>query len=493
MEVIEAIRLELSKAKNVYDVINCAEDWRSILLQKERIELRKYQVPFSDQMIRFRVGEGSFGNEIVSLWCRQSGKTETVADTVLALGTFYMIFLNEDFSCGLFAPVESMITHVTRNRLRQRFKMVKRWLEKDAGIEQIAGEGLTSSTFVLRSLVTDKEMTVRSLSAGESASIIGESFSLMIIEQSELIDSLKLKTDIFPMGAAKGGVRVMTGTTSPYFRNEYFKEAIEKWNENPLKNHSTADWVEIVEWVEAAAASPAYSRYVHKEKDKLGEDSIEFQTQYCLKWVGIALKFIGWERLANLEKDYVFLKDNLRFFGIDVARAGDSTVVTPIEIDGAEIHILGWLELEGLDFETQVPRIADFLKTYDPLRFGYVDIAGLGSGIYDMLKKKLYPWARVDSYYGNEKLNSQIYQDMDREFNHNRIFYPKTVVEEQRKNKARFIGQLLDLERRYKGFTLKLEAPRLKGRHDDYPISLALAIAALKEKAFKGGVTSVDF
>ena len=494
MNEIEGIRIKLGNAKNIFDVMDCCKDWREILSLRIKSTLRPYQLPLSDKMIEYVISEGIIGNEISSLWSRQSGKTETVAFTSLVLGTFHNLFLGEDFGCGLFAPVESMITHVTRNRVRQKYKMIKHWLERDAHIIQTAGEGYTAATFTLLNLVNNKELTIRSLSAGESASIIGETFNLLVIEQSEIVDALKLKTDIFPMGAAKGGVRIMTGTTSPYFRNEYFREAIEKWNKDPKLNKSTSDFVEMIDWKEAAKVCPAYSRYVKRERDKLGEDSIEFKTQYGLEWVGVALKFVAWETLAVLEQDYQGLKERLRFFAVDPARAGDSTVVTVIELDGASIHILGWLELEGLDFEThQVPTIVEWLKQYDPLRYGLVDIAGLGRPVYDMLKKRLWPWARLDSYYPSASGNDEVFKAMDREFAHKRIFYPKTVADDQKKNKAKFIEQMLDLERKYTGFSLKLSAPHIKGRHDDYPCSLAMAVYALKEKAFHPGVSYVEF
>jgi len=315
---------------------------------------------------------------------------------------------------------------------------------------------------------------------------------------------MKLKNDVFPMGATTGGVRVLTGTTSPYFKNEYFREAIERWSDDPKKNKSTANYVELVNWKEASKYSVAYRRYVAKERTRLGEDSVEFRTQYGLEWVGATLKFIGWEKIVNQEVDYKWNKERLRFFGIDVARAGDSTVVTVIEVNGTEIHILGWMEVEGLDFEIQIPRIIYFLKQYAPLRFGLVDKPGLGVALFDMLKKRLWDevedekgnikkeaWARVDGYYGSLKENDEMYKGMDREFQHDRVFFSKHT--KYKREKSRFIDQMLDLERKYTGHTLKLLAPKVKGRHDDYPISLALAIYAFKEKSHKTGVTYVDF
>ena len=507
MNEIEGIRFKLSKAKNIDDIVEACKLWRDILVTKIRVyrskKLRSYQIPLSDKIIEFRVTEGSRGNEIISLWARQSGKTETMAITVLALGTFYIIFMNEDFNAGLFAPVKSMITHVTRNRLRKRFAEVRTWLADKAGIKQIAGEGLSSSLFVLKSLITDKEFFAQSLSVGEQAEIIGGTFSLMVIEQSELVNSMKLKNDVFPMGATKGGVRVLTGTTSPYFKNEYYRAAVIKWNDDPEKNKSTADFVELVDYIQASKVSTAYRRYVSKEKKRMGEDSIEFRTQYGLEWAQTALKFIGWEDLAGLEAEYIWSQECLRFFGIDVARAGDSTVVTIIEIDGTGIHIIAWLELEGIDFETQIPKIVPFLKQFAPLRYGLVDRKGMGVAIFDMLKKRLWneerdeydqfvkrvAWARVGAFEAGTKTNHEMFQAMDREFQHDRVHFPKHTRYKREKN--RFIDQLLDLERQYTGHTLKLSAPNIRDRHDDFPISLALAIYAFKQKSFHAGVTSV--
>lgn len=506
MNEIEAIKLKLSRAHNIQDVIACAKQWRDTLLFRTipvTRKLRTYQLPLSNKIIEYVVSEGALGNEIVSLWARQSGKTETVSDTVLSLGIFYIIFLKEGFQCGLFAPVESMITHVTRNRVRERYKPIKKWMES-VGVVQTAGAGVTSSIFILENKLNEKEFYIRSLSVGETADIIGPTFRLMIIEQSELVNSLKLKNDVFPMGSTKGGVRVMTGTTSPYFKNQYFKQAIERWSDEPDKNKSTSDYVEMVDWKMAASKSTAYARYVKRERDRMGEDSIEFKTQYGLEWAEVALKFIGWEDLANLEVDYVWSKDRLRFFGLDVARAGDSTVLTIIEIDGMEIHIIAWLELKGLDFEKQMSKIVNFMRQYAPLRHGLADIVGLGRALFDMLKKRLWDevrdektgrlikkvaWARIGSYYGKVKENDKMGKAMDREFQHDRIHFPKHT--RYRREKNRFVEQILDLERKYTGHTLKLQAPNVKGRHDDYPISLALAIYAFKEKSFKGGVSGV--
>jgi len=510
MNEIQALKIKVANSKNIYDIIECCKDWREILFKKiktddgSKLKLRKYQLPLSNKIVDCVISAGALGNELTSLWSRQSGKTETVADTVLVLGTFYLIFLNRGFNAGLFAPVESMITHVTRNRLRKRFKGIKNWLYNKASIRQVAGEGVTSSLFILENIITKKEFSCRSLSVGEQAQIIGETFQLLIIEQSELINAMKLKNDVFPMGAETGGVRVMTGTTSPYFKNEYFKAAVQKWSDDPTKNRSTSDWIEIIDYKEASKVSVSYRRYVARERDRWGKDSIEFKTQFGLEWVGATLKFIGWEKLVSLEKDYKWDKERLRFFGIDVARAGDSTIVTIIEINGTEIHIIAWLELEGLEFEDQIKKIIPFLKRYAPLRFGLVDKPGLGVALFDMLKRRLWDevedergiikkvaWARVDGYYGSVKENDEMYKNMDREFQHDRVFFPKHT--KYKREKARFIDQILDLERKYSGHSLKLVAPKIKGRHDDYPISTALAIYAFKEKSHKTGVTYVDF
>jgi len=387
-----------------------------------------------------------------------------------------------------------MITHVTRNRVRKRYKTIKRWLAKE-GVVQIAGEGITSSLFTLLYRPSDKEFSIRSLSAGEKAEIIGESFEFMVIEQSELINPMKLKNDIFPMGAETGGVKVLTGTASPYLRNDYFRKSIDRWNEDPNKNKSTSDWVKCVDWEEAAKYSRTYKRYVIKERDRLGADSIEFKTQFCLEWMGLKIKFISWDELTLLEQDYKSKLENLRFVGIDVAKAGDSTVVTVIEIDGTDIHIIAWLELEGINYEDQVKLIAEWLGQFRPIRYILVDVVTLGQPVFDFLKRELrrfYPplGILIDGFYGSAKANDEMFKAMDREFTHGRVHYNKKT--KQRKELNKFIEQLLELERTYSAMYLKLHHPTVKGKHDDYPMSLAMAIYAFKEKSFRGGVAFVD-
>lgn len=505
MNLVEATAKLLESANSLGDVVAAAKIWRDGLLKYARIKLRPYQTEASDKIIEYVLSEGLYGNEITIMYCRQSGKTEAVADTVLALGTFYVVFLWKDFNTGLFAPVQSMITHVTRNRLRKRYARVKKFLMKAADLRQMAGEGLTSSIFVLKSYQNDREFSARSLSAGESADIIGETFNLMVIEQSELINAMKLKNDIFPMGAEAGGVRILTGTASPYLKNDYFRKAIERWSVNPVKNTSTSDWVKCVEWKEAAKYSRKYKTYVEKERDRMGEDSIEFQTQFNLRWMGLKVKFIGWEDLALLEKDYVSVKDRLRFFGIDIAKENDSTVVTVIELDGIQKHIIGWLELQGTDYEVQVQKIARWLEQFLPLRYGLIDIVACGRPVYDFLKSEMrrrvkeeYPddeeWYErvplIEGYYGSPGSDDQMFKAMDREFVHGRVFYPKKT--RFRKEKNKFLEQMLDLERVYTGRKLKLTHPKQHGRHDDYCYSLALAVYALVEKSFSPGAAFVD-
>jgi len=201
------------------------------------------------------------------------------------------------------------------------------------------------------------------------------------------------------------------------------------------------------------------------------------------------VKFTTWEDLALQEADYQPVRERLRFYGIDVAKAGDSTVVTIIEIDGTHIHIIAWLELEGIDYEDQVDEIVRFLRKYAPLRYGLIDSVAMGQVVYDMLKKRLYRFAPIEDYYGNTQSNDDMYKTMDREFIHDRLFYPKTTRYKREKNK--FLEQLLDLERTYTGSYLKLSHPKTKGRHDDYPQSLALAIYAFEEKQFTPGASIV--
>jgi len=107
---VKAIRDLISRADSLEEIINICKIWRDVLCKRVRIKFRPYQTEFSDKIIEYVISEGIIGNEITVMFARQSGKTEAVAITTLALGLFYILFMWQDFDTGLFAPVQSMIT-----------------------------------------------------------------------------------------------------------------------------------------------------------------------------------------------------------------------------------------------------------------------------------------------------------------------------------------------------------------------------------------------
>jgi len=453
-------------------------DW--FLEKKVGIKFRPYQREFSNAFIRHALLRQ--GSELILLQARQSGKTEVVADTTLFLLFYYLAFTDEEVHIGLFAPVESMVAHVTRVRFKSRFRKVKKFLHDNFGIIQVVGFGEYSSVLVFRSVHRTSEVRIRTYSAGTSAEIIGPSLDIVIIEQSELVDESKMKNDIFPMLAEKGGLRILTGTTTAGLKNDYFRNAIINFSNDPAKNRSTADLVQIVDWVEAAKFSPRYDSFVKSEMKRLGFESIEFQTQYCLKWLGLKTKLISYDDLIDLKSSYESDPDLPRFFAIDVGEVA-STVVTVIEILDDTIHILGWLELSGIDYETQMEKITEFLKDYAPLRFGLIDARGVGKPVFQFLKRLLRPYARIGTFNATVDTNNEMYRLLDRYLVKKLIYF--TDSSKFKVERAHFIDQMTSAEREYRGTKLKLVAPRQKKM--DYVASLAMAIYAFREKSFKFG------
>jgi len=112
MSEFKAIRDLVSSTSKLEEIIEVCKIWRDIVVKKTRIKFRPFQTELSDKIIEYVLSKGIIGNEITVMFARQSGKTETVALTTLAIGLFFILFLWQDFDTGLFAPVKSIMARL---------------------------------------------------------------------------------------------------------------------------------------------------------------------------------------------------------------------------------------------------------------------------------------------------------------------------------------------------------------------------------------------
>ena len=457
---------------------------RNLLCGKVNVKLAPYQIEASDRIIKSTLEAN--GDEIVLLWARQGGKTETVVMTLLALCLYYVKRLIRSFRVGIFAPAHSQSILVARERLMTRFKKLRRLFEEQ-GVRLDLGVGRTTELSILTNVKEGCEARIRALSADETAHIMGETFNLIVVEQTEEVDESKLLKDIFPMGSATGAPRILSGTPSLGIYNKYFYDASTK---NPSGSYLFA-----VNYKVAGEHLEAYRKSVEREKRRIGEGSDEFKTQYGVEWIVQRSRLIDRDSFILLEEPYTSNSESLRFGGVDVAKQVDFTVATLIERSGDEHHILRWAELQGSNYEDQANTLREFFAPYKPDNI-CVDSTGPGDPVVDLLANRLRGIGEVEGFPSTQKNLDTIYKRLEQELLNRRIHYPLEEAiadEEQSRCRRRFIEQMIDVEKVYEGNFLNMKAPNRRGCHDDYVSSLALALQASLKPRFKPGFAILDW
>lgn len=442
-----------------------------------------YQRPASRRIIEsVIIGDGA---TITALWSRQSGKSETIANTIAAIMILFPVLakvypdllgkFREGVWVGAFAPVEDQ-ADTLYGRIVARLTS-ERALEimADPDInDAVRGKG---RTITLRS-----GSIVRRQTAHPRAIIEGRTYHIILIDECQGADERVVNKSIGPMGASTNASMVFTGT--PSYEKGVFYKTIQINKREGLKrgarqNHFEADWKQ------AAKANPNYGKFVKKELLRIGEDSDEFKLSYRLMWLlekGMFTTSAVIEELGDKSMEIVRAWHKTPVVvGIDPARKQDSTVVTVVYVDwdrpdeyGIFPHrVLNWLDLSGSNWEEQFHRISDFLANYSVYAIG-IDAGGVGDVVADRLQRMMpltpvYPI--MSSRPEQSKRWKHLAQLMDREM----IVWPSHAKTRRLKTWRRFTQQMEDLQKVFTGPHMLAEAPNESDAHDDYPDSLALA------------------
>jgi hypothetical protein len=257
-----------------------------------------------------------------------------------------------------------------------------------------------------------------------------------------------------------------------------------------------------------------YKHYVDQEKIRLGEESDEFQTSYGCVWIFERGMFVTQNQLFNIRISQVGGMFSQTFMhgwpvmhnyysivaGIDWGQSHDSTVLTlmavnwnaPLEtgqyMDEGERktfeiynkHVIGWHEWLGDNYETQFGEILNVLNTYPNLRKVVVDANTCGAPMLARLEytyNHLYPGKSVivEGNSFQEKSKSDLYRSLYADLVSGRVTFPAGPRARTTKEYRKFCGQMLDLQKEYRGGYMKVSHPDEKDAHDDYPDSFALA------------------
>lgn len=451
--------------------------------------LHPYQQPFARRVIESVIVND--GENLTALAARQSGKSETIANTVATLvvllprlAKIYPDLLSKfanGFWVGMFAPVESQAETLFSRTVSRLTSEHATQILGDPEIDDVTARtpGVTKGIRLKKSGSSLLMMT-----ANPRANIESKSFHLIVVDECQSADDFVLAKSISPMGAYYNATIVYTGT--PTTSKNAFYKAIQlnrrrQTGRSAKANHFQWDWKDV------AKCNPNYQKFIKKEMLRIGEDSDEFMLAYACKWLldrGMFISQSTFDELADTSMEVVKAwHQSPVVVGIDPARKTDATVVTVVWVDwdrpdefGFYDHrVLNWLELQGDDWEEQYYQITSFLQSYDVLALG-VDANGVGDAVAQRLKV-LMPRTEVVAVTSSQSEQSRRWKHLQSLIQRQSISWPAHAKTRRLRTWRRFNQQMLDAEKIFQGPNFLVRAPDETHAHDDYVDSLAIAVS----------------
>ena len=456
-------------------------------------ELHTYQQPLARRLIESVIIND--GEEITALASRQSGKSETIANTVATLmvilprlAKMYPELLGkfgDGIMVGMFAPVQSQVETLYGRTVSRLTSESALDVLGDPEIDDMVAK----TPGVVRNIrLKNSGSSLMMMTANPRAKIESKSFHLIIIDECQEADDFVVAKSISPMGAYYNATMVKTGTPTTH-KNNFYK-AIQfnrrrQTSRNAKQNHFQWDWKDV------AKVNPNYEKFIKKEMLRISEDSDEFQLSYNCKWLLERGMFVTSSIMDDLgDTSQELVKSWHRspvVVGIDPARKMDSTVVTVVWVDwdrpdeyGYYDHrVLNWLEMQGDDWEEQYFQIQQFLSSYDVLAIG-IDANGVGDAVAGRLKV-LMPRAEVIPVTSSPTEQSKRWKHLQALIQRQMVSWPSHAKTRRLRIWKKFYQQMTDAEVQYKGPNFLVAAPDEVHAHDDFVDSLSLACSLTQE------------
>jgi hypothetical protein len=435
-----------------------------------------------------------------------SGKTETVSVVVggamillPTLANMPMFHGDSRFQMfrdgvwvGIFAPSQRQAS-ITYNRMRARISC-------KAALAVLGDPefNLSFTTSNGQTVALSNGSFASAISASDNSMIEGESFKILITEESQDISDFMMLKSIHPMGAAYNATLIKIGTPTS------FKASFYKSIQRNKKSDGAGAWNAHRRHFEydcdvAAKYNPSYAKYIEKEMARLGERSDEFLMSYKLQWIverGMFVDIEQFERACaapDLERS-ANDHEAAHVVGIDVGGKGDSTVLTVCEVDwslpvimesrfddelGEQVYtayntyLVDWREIQNVpDYEEQYQMILEYLSRFRVARV--VCDATREASLAHRLKANLA--CEVVPFIFTYKSKSDIYKHLLREIETGRAHFAAGENARQTAEYRKFLKQTADLQKGYRGAYLVVQHGTERDAHDDYPDSWCLAV-----------------
>lgn len=476
--------------------------------------LYNYQKPFARRIFESLIIND--GATITALFARQTGKSETVANTIATAMIMFPVLakaypeLLGKFAGGVwvgaFAPVDEQADNLFGRIVSRLSSDNAKAVMADPEIQaEIDGKG--RSVYIKfrnnpRPLQDGKgHCLVRKTTCHPRATIEGRTYHIILIDECQGADDKVVNKSVRPMGAATNATKVYTGT--PTYTKNVFYSQIQINKRDAVKRGRTRTNHFEVDWRTAAKENPDYKKSVAADMLAMGEDSDEFKLSYKLIWLLDKGMFTTNEKLdACGDKTMQSLVHAWNrtpiVIGIDCARKQDRTIVTAIFVDwdhpdelGMYHHrVLNWLDLEGMDWEEQYFRIVEFCSNYNIWKIG-IDSGGLGDVVAQRLRV-LMPHVEVVDLGSSQSEQSERWKYLRSLIDRRQVMWPAGAKVRRLKIWQRFRQEMEDLEIVFKGPYVLAEAPNARDAHDDYADSLAIGCFLTRDREEETSVVEVS-
>jgi hypothetical protein len=490
LEEIEHEELDETSAEFVDELVK-----KLIVFTEEfcDVQLFPYQIPIAYRIIESIVlGDGE---ELTLIATRQSGKSEVLSNVMAAmmvilpkLSKVYPTWLgkfDKGFWVGVFAPTEEQADTVFGRIVTKLTSDHATSFLLDPELDDKPTSGGARGKGRLVSLKNSGSLC-RMQTCNPKAKIESKTYHFVLVDEAQEADEQMINKSIKPMLAFNNGTIMLTGTATRY--KSYFYKAIQynkRRDVNARRGHRPSHFE--YDYRVASRYNPNYSKFIAKEKLRIGEDSDEFRMSYMNVWILEKGMFVTEDRLSRLyDPSMPIIKQWWRtpiVVGIDVARSGDSTVATAVWVDWDhpdgfgfyEHRVLNWLEIHNEEWESQYFQIIDFLRNYDVLRVG-IDSQGVGGAVAERMQI-LLPDIEVLPVSSDAKTQNDRWVHLTELIQRDQLILPGHSKARRSKVWKKFNQQMADLEKVYRGPYLLAAAPEERGAFDDYPDSLAIACA----------------
>lgn len=424
------------------------------------------------------------GATLTNLWARQSGKTEMIKATALALMCL-MPALSESsialdfpalklykfgFQIAIAGPKQATAA-IPFNRLRRQLRRSN----FTSILAELGVEVITSNSLLFE---LSNGSVAQAFSGSETASNEGPGADLLLIDEASMLSQFSYYKILRPMIAGNHGTICQTGT--PWRKRCPFLTDIEYNKRNQPRYHYEVSYREVVK------VSPQYASFIEEEIRRLpgGIENPFFKMNYMLEWMLAQGHFVEFEWFSKLAlKQRFYNPDEVTYFaGIDWGKIVSGTVAVIIENSSHGLTVINACELRG-DYDDQFAVLVPFLKKYE-CKAIFAESVGSGDPLCDRLAKEMGSKDLISN-----KFMSAQYKD--------RVFTQLLTIMTSKPPKFHYLDdgshemnilsqQFLDAEQEIRNKMLTVHKSDSEGALDDYLYATVLAVDACLSSP-KGG------